>query len=131
MLCKRQVGLCMCVMITGIRPDLPVNFCMTSKHEHTWLSIMSKHACSKAYKQCCGECCPSADGNVSDILTGQLLRTCFKGGAFIWFSALCWGPSCLCCYFMVFLYWEKERTEGFYADGSHCPLCIGRDSLHH
>lgn len=26
--------------------------------------------------------------------TGQLLQTCFYGGAFIWFSASSWGPSC-------------------------------------
>lgn len=111
--CKRQVGLCMCVIITSIRPDLLVNFCMTSKHEHTRLSLMSKHACSKAQKQCCAECCPSADGNVSDTHTGQLLHTCFKGGAFIWFSVLSCGPYCLCCYFMVFLCLEKERREVF------------------
>lgn len=67
--CKRQVGLCMCVIITSIRPDMLVNFCMTSKHEHTRLSLMSKHACSKAQKQCCAECCPSADGNISDTHT--------------------------------------------------------------
>lgn len=26
--------------------------------------------------------------------TGQLLQTCFYGGAFIWFNASSWGPSC-------------------------------------
>lgn len=34
--------------------------------------------------------------------SGQLLQACFYGGAFIWFSASSWGPSC-CLFSLISL----------------------------
>lgn len=77
--------------------------------------------------------------------TGQLLQTCFYGGAFVWFSASSWGPSC--CPFSLTSFHdspalsdasgssctEKRKGpapgKGFHTCGLYSSLCFERDSM--